>query len=82
MTPEENLEPKSVCLRSSQTRGVWPKSTEENHSPRIKKRSLLIHIICSEEIEKKILESAIFCILESEGVTEITELCTKFLFKV
>ena len=51
--------------------GVSLKSLEENHSPRIKKRSLLGHIICSEEAKKKILESDIYRILESEGVTEI-----------
>ena len=33
--------------------GVSLKSLEENHSPRIKKRSLLGHIICSEEAKKK-----------------------------
>ena len=27
--------------------------------------------MCSEETQRKILESGIFCILESEGVTEI-----------
>ena len=51
--------------------GVSLKSLEENHSPRIKKRSLLGHIIWSEEAKKKIPESDIYRILESEGVTEI-----------
>ena len=32
---------------------------------------MLGHIVCSEETEKKILESDIFRILQSEGVTEI-----------
>ena len=58
-------------MKSSRTRGVWCKSLEENHSARIKERSLLGHIMCSEEAQKKILESDIFRILESEGVTEI-----------
>ena len=44
---------------------------EENHFPRIKERSLLGHIMFSEEAQKKILESDNFCTLESEGVTEI-----------
>ena len=69
--PEENLEQNSANLKSSQTRGLWHKSQEENHSAWIKKRSLPGHIMCSEEALKKILESDIFCIIESEEVTEI-----------
>ena len=71
MAPEENLEPNCDGLKSSQTRGVWNKFLEENHSARIKERSLLDHIMCSEETQLEILESNIFRILESEGVTEI-----------
>ena len=71
MAPEENLEQNSTGLKSSQIRGVWHKSLEESHAARSKKRSLLGHILCSEETQKKILESDIFRILESEGVTEI-----------
>ena len=70
-TPEENLEPNSAGLKSSRTGGVWHKSLEESHSAQIKERSLLGHLMCSEETQKKILESDIFRILESEGVTEI-----------
>ena len=44
---------------------------EEAHSAQVKERSLLGHLICSEETQKKILESDIFRILKSEGVTEI-----------
>ena len=57
--PEENLEPNSAGLKSSQTRGVRHKSLEENHSAWIKERSLIGHIMCSEETPKKILESDI-----------------------
>ena len=32
---------------------------------------MLGHLVCSEETQRKILESDIFCILESERVTEI-----------
>ena len=32
---------------------------------------MLGHLVCSEETQRKILESVIFCILESERVTEI-----------
>ena len=71
MAPEENLEQNSTGLKNSQIRGVWHKSLEESHAARSKKRSLLGHILCSEETQKKILESDIFRILESEGVTEI-----------
>ena len=71
LNPEENLEPNSVGLRSSRTRGVWHKSLEEDHSAKVKERSLFGHIMCSEETQKKILESDLFRILESEGVTEI-----------
>ena len=74
-TPEENLEPHSAGLKSSRTGGVWHKSLEESHSAQIKERSLLEHLVCSEETQKRILESDIFRILESEGVTEIGALC-------
>ena len=70
-TPKENLEPHSAGLKSSRTGGVWHKSLEESHSAQIKERSLLGHIVCSEETQKRILESDIFRILESEAVTEI-----------
>ena len=66
LTPEENLEPNSAGLKSSWTTGVWHKSLEENHSARIKERSLLAHIMSSEVTPKKILESDFFRILESD----------------
>ena len=69
--PEENLDPNSAGLASSRTGGVWNKSLEEAHSAQVKERSLLGYLVCSEEIQKKILESDIFRILKSEGVTEI-----------
>ena len=50
----------------------------ELHSAQIKEKSLLGHLVCSEEIQRKILESDIFRTLEPEGVTEIGALC-KFL---
>ena len=70
-TPEENLEPNSAGLKSSRTGGVWHRSLEESYSAQIKERTLLGHLVCSEEAQKKFLESDIFRILESEGVTEI-----------
>ena len=70
-TPAENLEPNSAGLKSSRTGGVWHKSLEESHSARIKERSLLGHLWCPEGSERKILESDIFRILGSEGVTGI-----------
>ena len=57
--PEENLEPNSAGLKSSRTRGNRHTSLEENHSAWIKERSLIDHIMCSEETPKKILESDI-----------------------
>ena len=57
--PEENLEPNSAGLKSSRTRGNRHKSLEENHSTWINERSLIGHIMCSEENPKKILESDI-----------------------
>ena len=36
---------------------------------------MLGHLVCSEETQRNILESDIFCILESEGVTELGALC-------
>ena len=68
---EENLEPSSDSLMNTRTGRAWNKSLEEAHSAKIKERSLLGHIICSEGTQKKILESDIFRILKSEGVTEI-----------
>ena len=56
---EENLEPNSAGLKSSRTRGNRHKSLEENHFAWIKERSLIGHIMCSEETPKKILESDI-----------------------
>ena len=69
--PGENLDPNSDGLASLRTGGVWNKSLEEAHSAQVKERSLLGHLVCSEETQKKILESDIFRILKSEGVTEI-----------
>ena len=75
---EENLDPNSAGLASSRTGGVWNKSLEEAHSAQVKERSLLGHLVCSEETQKKILESDIFRILKSEGVTEIGALYKAF----
>ena len=36
LAPEENLEPNSAGLKSSQTRGVWHKSLKEIHAAQIK----------------------------------------------
>ena len=69
--PVENLEPNSAGLKSSRTGGVWHKSLEESHSAQIKERTLLGHLLCPEETQKKILESDIFRILGSEEVTGI-----------
>ena len=70
-TPEEDLEPNSTGLKSSRTGEVWHKSLEEFHSAQVKERSLFGHLLCSEKIQKKILESDIFRILEPEEVKEI-----------
>ena len=59
-TPEEYLEPNSAGLKSSRTGGVWHKSLEESYSAQIKERSLLGHLMSSEDTQKKILESDIF----------------------
>ena len=56
---------------SPRTGGAWNKSLEEAHSAQVKERLLLGHLVCSEKTQKKILESDIFRILKSEGVTEI-----------
>ena len=68
---EENPVPNSAGLGNSRTGGVWNSSREEAHSAQVQERSLLGHLITSEETQKKILEADIFRILESEGVTEI-----------
>ena len=70
-TPEEDLEPNSTGLKSSRTGEVWHKSLEEFHSAQVKERSLFGHLLCSEKIQKKILESDIFRILDPEEVKEI-----------
>ena len=71
LAPDKNLEPNSAGLKSSRTGGVCHNSLEESHAAQINERSLLGHILCSEETRKKILEPDILRILESEGVTEI-----------
>ena len=71
LAPDKNLEPNSAGLKRSRTGGVCQKSLEESHATQINERSLLGHILYSEETRKKILEPDIFRILESEGVTEI-----------
>ena len=59
LASEENLEPNSAGLKgsaglkSSRTRGVWRKSLEESHPAQIKEKSLLGHILCSEETQKR-----------------------------
>ena len=52
LAPEENLEPNSAALERPRTRGVWHKSLGENHLAQVKERSLLGHIMCSEEAKK------------------------------
>ena len=71
LLPEENLEPNSAGLKSSRTSEVWQKSLEESPAAQVRERSLFGHIMCPDETQKKILESDICSILESEGVTEI-----------
>ena len=68
---EENPDPNSAGLTNSRTGGVWNRSREEAHSAHVQERSLLGHLITSEETQKKILEADILRILESGGVTEI-----------
>ena len=65
LAPEENLEPNSAGLKSSRTGGVWHKSLQESDSAQVKEKSLLGHLMCLEETQRKILESDIFRILES-----------------
>ena len=55
----------------SRTGGVWNKSLEEAHSAQVKERSLLGHLVCSEEIQKKDFRIGYLSYSESEGVTEI-----------
>ena len=68
---EGNPAPNSAGLANSRTGEVWSRSREEAHSVHVQERSLLGHLITSEETQKKILEADIFRILESEGVTEL-----------
>ena len=68
---EGDSAPSSAGLANSRTGGVWSRSREEAHSAHVQERSLLGHIITSEETQKKILEADIFRLLESEGVTEV-----------
>ena len=60
LNPEENLEPNSVGLESSRAKRVWHKSLEEAHSAKVKERTLFGHILCSEDTQKRILESDLF----------------------
>ena len=71
LPPEGNLEPNSAGSKSLGASGVWYKSLEESYAAQVRERSLFGHIVCPEETQKKIPESDICSILESEGVTEI-----------
>ena len=82
LVPEENLEPNSAVSKSLRTREVLHKSLEESHAAQIRERSLLDHIVCPEETQRKILESDIFRILESDGVTRDRRSVQSFPFKV
>ena len=53
LAPEENLEPNSASLKSSRTGGIWHKSLEESHPAQVKEKSLLDHLVCSEETQKR-----------------------------
>ena len=50
---------------------MWLKSFEDDYAAQVRVRSLLGHLVCSEEIPADILELNIFRILESENVTDI-----------
>ena len=61
--------PPTAGWKSSQTGGVWLKSPHEECSAQAREKSLLGHVVCSEEILEKTLGSNIFRILESGSVT-------------
>ena len=52
-------------LRLFEKLANWHKPLEESHSAQVKKRSLLGHLVCWGEAQRKIVESDIFRILES-----------------
>ena len=53
LTPKGNLEPNPVGLKNSRTGGVWHKSLEEPYSAQVKEKSLLGHLLRSEETQKR-----------------------------
>ena len=53
LTPEDNLEPNPAGLKNSRTGGLWHKSLEEPYSAQVKEKSLLGHLMCSEETQKR-----------------------------
>ena len=56
------------------TEHLWETASEKKKNSAICVKSLLGHLVCSEETQRKILESDIFHIPESKGVTEIDPL--------
>lgn len=66
LVPDKNLELVIACSKSSRTTEVWNKSLQEDYAAQIREWSLLGHLICSERILEKTLESDIFCLLECE----------------
>ena len=56
------------------TEHLWETASEKKKNSAICVKSLLGHLVCSEETQKKMLESDIFRIPESKGVTEIGSL--------
>ena len=61
--------PPTAGWKSSPTGGVWLKSPHEECAAQARERSLLGHVVGSEEILEKTVGSNIFRILESGSVT-------------
>ena len=74
LASDKNLGLLIAFLKSSQSRELWHKALEEEHVAQVKERSLTVYLLCKEELLGKFLESDIFHILETEGITEMSAL--------
>ena len=84
LCPEENLEPNSAGLKSSQTRGVWHKSLKEIHAAQIKfglspSKKVFFSVIKSP---LKMMKNAFYSLLKAFFVLKVFKLLLQLFGQV
>ena len=84
LAPEENLEPNSAGLKSSQTRGVWHKSLKEIHAAQIKfglspSKKVFFSVIKSP---LKMMKNAFYSLLKAFFVLKVFKLLLQLFGQV